>query len=115
MAGALSHPVSWRRHRGHCLPGQASLKPITIINHFPAQGDHHSNLSLYIYIFSGTSSATAFLLLALYCGYADGGGGDQESPFHKSEQMVKKQTILDWGEKIKEREKKGMKKLQFTS
>ena len=39
------------------------------------------------------------LLPALYCGHEDGGGGDQESPFHKSEQMVKKQIILDLGEK----------------
>ena len=111
MAGALSHSVSGRRHWGHCLPGQASLKAIKEF----LSSTWLIILQTYLRIFSNTSSATTFPLLALYCGYADGGCGDQESPFHKSEQMVKKQTILDWGEKIKEREKKGMKKLQFTS
>ena len=67
LVGALSHPLSGWRHRGHCLPGQPSL--ISILESF-----------------------LAHLLLALYCGDADGGSGDEESPFHKSEQMVKKQN-----------------------
>ena len=33
------------------------------------------------------------LLLALYCGDADGGGGDQESPIHKPEQMVNNPSL----------------------
>ena len=35
------------------------------------------------------------LLPALYCGHEDGGGGDQKSPIHKPEQMVKKACWAD--------------------
>ena len=41
------------------------------------------------------------LLPALYCGHEDGGGGDQESPIHKPEQMVKKAC---WAEVLEYRD-----------
>ena len=60
------------------------------------QVNHYS--SLIITVINSYTKAL-LLLLALYCGHADGGSGDQESPIHKSEQMVKKATFLTLGQR----------------
>ena len=68
LAGAVFDSLPGWRHWGNCLPGQ----PFQIIN-------MSSNLNLAIFSFS---------ISALHCGHEVGGGGDQESPIHKSEQVV---------------------------
>ena len=68
LAGAVFDSLPGWRHWGNCLPGQ----PFQIIY-------MSSTLNLAIFSFS---------ISALHCGHEVGGGGDQESPIHKSEQVV---------------------------
>ena len=68
LAGAVFDSLPGGRHWGNCLPGQ----PFQIIY-------MSSTLNLAIFSFS---------ISALHCGHEVGGGGDQESPIHKSEQVV---------------------------